>query len=260
MPYQSQEIVLPIDHIYFYGGNGDNTFNVEIIEVNGQEDENPSNNRNSSVFETPDVLPSYFMCRLRTNNYPQENRLFITNAVTGDTIITRQNLTANTSYDDTLNLDPGCYKLRITDSGSDGLSWWANTAQGSGSLQLSNLGLSTSDPYFIESLSSDFGSFQEYFFTVDYVMGGTTINDEKDAVLLYPNPANDEVNIEVTTIKGGEYRVELISTDGKLVYQTVKHVEDIQTIKISTSELPAGIYFVKVNGNETSHTKTLIVE
>lgn len=260
LPFQSQEITLPVDHIYFYGGSGDNTFNVEIIEVNGQEDENPSNNSNSSIFETPDVLPSYFICRLRTNNSPNENQLTITNAISGDTIVYRNNLTASTSYDDTLDLEAGCYKIRITDSGSDGLSWWANTAQGSGSLQLMNLGLNTSDPYFIQTLPADFGSFHEFYFTVDYVMGTRIISKEKDAVLLYPNPANNEVNVEISTIEGGKYDIQILSADGKIVFQKNQPINNIQTIKISTSELSSGVYFVKVNSSKTSHTKTLIIE
>ena len=257
--FESQEISLPVDHIYFYGSNN-NTFSVEIAEVNGQIDNNTENNKASSTYETPDVYPTTFVCQLRTNSSPSENQLYIVNAITEDTIINHNNMSANTYYYDTLELETGCYTLYISDSGNDGLYSYFSPSQGSGSLKFSNIGLNTSDPYFIETFPSDFGGFYEYNFTVDYIMGDNPINDQKDDVSLYPNPANDIVNLEISTINNTDYTIQVISMDGKVIYNNKQNIDGVQTIQIPTGDVTPGIYIVKVYGNDSMHTKTLVVE
>ena len=81
----------------------------------------------------PPVMPSQIVIEFRTNNYPSENQ-YTLNDDAGVVVASRNGTTllANTTYKDTITLADGCYAFELTDSGEDGLQFWANTAQEAG--------------------------------------------------------------------------------------------------------------------------------
>jgi hypothetical protein len=69
--------------------------------------------------------------------------------------------------------------------------------------------------------------------------------DYAEKVHLFPNPANNEVNIQLPGAVSKSTPVEMFDTYGKSVYQSsFKAGEQIKTI--STSELTGGVYFIQL--------------
>ena len=82
-----------------------------------------------------------------------------------------------------------------------------------------------------------------------------TLND----ILVYPNPANDKLNI---TLPYSEYRnleYQIFNAKGMLVMQN-NTVNAGEVFSINISELPAGAYIIKFIDNDGVSTKKFIVE
>jgi hypothetical protein len=61
---------------------------------------------------------------------------------------------------------------------------------------------------------------------------------------VYPTPATDVINIEITPIDTGRLSLEIFNTSGvKVIDKTFYGLSEMQ---ISVSELPAGVYFLKL--------------
>jgi hypothetical protein len=65
-------------------------------------------------------------------------------------------------------------------------------------------------------------------------------------IILYPNPAIDELNIDVNEVFVGKY-FQMHSTSGELVK---KGKLDSKTNRISISKLPSGTYTFQINGTQ----------
>lgn len=79
-------------------------------------------------------------------------------------------------------------------------------------------------------------------------------------VTVFPNPAGDFTNVRITSERAGDASIQLISADGRMVYnRTLNLVPGISTTNIPTEQLPAGVYLVQVIGaNRVSTTKLTI--
>jgi hypothetical protein len=268
---------LPIPPENFYQGNG-RTFYAELIEVNGSQDENTTNNRMESNYELAPNLPQQFIVRMRTNN-TLDNEYFLYNSK-GDTIINGTGLAANTEYRDTLFLDSGCYTLHVTDAAGDGLQWWANPGQGNGALQLLNIGLGTGDSLFINTIDADFGNFSMYTFTAGYKMNngnpnydiaswqppnnGEPLSDRTKPMVdpvfgVYPNPANDFVSTELVGFEGN-YTVRFYSVTGAVVKQENCYSNGSAPHAIPVNDLPAGLYHVVAETGEKRYASKVMIQ
>ena len=80
---------------------------------------------------------------------------------------------------------------------------------------------------------------------------------------VYPNPASSILNIEINTIKNGQYNFELYSSSGQLVRkQTYDIIAPRQLVRIPVANLANGAYFLKVSNekNETVQNATVTVK
>lgn len=85
---------------------------------------------------------------------------------------------------------------------------------------------------------------------VDYA-SVSEINQEQNALIIYPNPANDKITIEVKQ----ETLIDILNVQGQIVLQQL-----IQQGKaeISISELASGVYFLRqVNANQPVLTRII---
>ena len=136
---------------YISANSESNVFLVELIDPNGGTDEYEPNNRMSTMFDVPPQYESPIYLWWKTNNYPNESSYELVDDH-GNIVYQSSTLTANTTYRDTFDLAPGCYRLIINDSDCDGLSWWANN-DGSGYARIykadgSNVQLKSFEPDF----------------------------------------------------------------------------------------------------------------
>ncbi len=91
---------------------------------------------------------------------------------------------------------------------------------------------------------------------------GTAVNPELETsnkdlfktnmeVNVFPNPAQDILNIQVLNDKYADASVRILTVDGKeMMERTIQTVDGLQTAQVNVAGLSAGMYFVKVSTNE----------
>jgi acid phosphatase type 7 len=83
-----------------------------------------------------------------------------------------------------------------------------------------------------------------------------------EKISIYPNPARDKVNLQVTGVTGGDAKVEILNSIGQLVYSKELVVENRKiSEEISLSQLSAGMYIVSLRlGERVENNKILITK
>lgn len=77
----------------------------------------------------------------------------------------------------------------------------------------------------------------------------------KNEVKIYPNPASDFANVEITSSDDVEMQLTLFSSSGQILFsQKVKVTAGINTVKLDVSSLPTGAYHLSIN----SESKVII--
>lgn len=87
----------------------------------------------------------------------------------------------------------------------------------------------------------------------------TGLNDNQsiDQLLIYPNPANDFVNISLSDMNEG-VSLQVFNSNGNLIgFETISMNN---TMKINTSDYPKGLYFVKVTASTKTYSGKFIVQ
>ena len=78
---------------------------------------------------------------------------------------------------------------------------------------------------------------------------------------VFPNPASGMITIEMNAPKAQTVSIQICGTDGKVIEQIANTIEEGTTqIPLSIATLKAGVYTVKVNGENTLKTIKLIVQ
>ena len=73
-------------------------------------------------------------------------------------------------------------------------------------------------------------------------VGVNNVNTDVTEVKIYPNPANDIINVDINTQAGGKYEVEVLDVLG----QKINMVTAVnRRAKINVANLPAGIYMIE---------------
>jgi Concanavalin A-like lectin/glucanases superfamily/Peptide-N-glycosidase F, C terminal/Secretion system C-terminal sorting domain len=238
-PDASESLDLPFAIWDYLSETNSLTFYAEIVRVNGKADEDPTNSRASSSFTIPKVAPTTIELWFRNNSIPDAT-VRLTNDQ-GKIIYEKLDGAPNVLNRETLNLDPGCYKLVCETENEFGLYYPLIPAVGNGLLRLS------SSTGFLQTFNPNFGKSIEYYFTVAYALNNEVKNMPTWTV--YPNPSNGLITIETEGIRQESYDVRVLNTSGQVIYQT-KALLDNGLVQIDIGNEAAGIYFVKVNYNE----------
>ncbi len=214
-----------------------NVFHAEIKKVNNVTDDYSYNNKYHSEFTKPDQVPDYFLIEIRTNNNYVNNdyKLYDDNG----NVVGASTFTANNTVFKDYYLLNGCFRLVINDYGKDGLSWWANSGQGTGYARVKD-GFGNT----IKIINPDFGSFVEYSFST-YPTTSITEQHYNISVSVYPNPSKDKFTLSgsglefsqivVTDVLGKEISKQSIGNETKYTYDA--------------SSLTPGMYFITVQRN-----------
>ncbi|MCR9171169.1 MAG: T9SS type A sorting domain-containing protein [bacterium] len=242
------ELPTPSDLWNDLTGTGTNTFHARVSAPNGGSDEYVHNNTFKTEFTVPDVVPSHFWIEFRTNNAASESSYELLDDA-GNTLLFRNGMTNSTTYRDTFQLGYGCYQLNIYDGDDDGIDFWANN-DGTGFARIRQVGAGV-----VKTFEGDFGGSLQYNFTIDYPLAYEELHDTY-VVELYPNPASDKFVLSAGSIS--EARIELINQLGQTV--EVPMNVSLDEITFDTSELPSGIYLVKVDYRGKLITKKVIIE
>lgn len=74
---------------------------------------------------------------------------------------------------------------------------------------------------------------------------------------VYPNPATNEVSIDVESSIIGELQIQLLDITGRIVLDEVRvATEDNHELKISLSKITNGIYYLKTSADESGYSYT----
>ncbi len=236
-------------------------FKVTISQVNGNTDpylyDNTAVTRANVPLGISESEKVYL--ELKTNNYPQENSYTLTDSY-GNVLYQRAqgSLTANTVYKDTFDLAYGCYTIIIkdvNDAGGDGLSWWANSAQGSGYVRLRKI----PGNVMFKNWGGDFGADARISFTVGNVVSSVADENQMSSFQLFPNPASDLLYADILFPSVTDYSIIITSLLGQqLSEQTFKGTMG-STHSISTSSLQNGYYILQVISGNRVQYKPFIV-
>lgn len=222
-------------------------FIAYVKNPNGVADQYAYNDTLRSDFDGTPYYPSKIIFELKTNNYGYETEFTLKDSL-GLPIIQRTGLQANTTYRDTLSLAKGCYTAYVTDSGNDGLSFWANTAQGSGFFRIRDANTNQ----LIKTFNADFGHNIYQQFTVDYILPVPEIESSAaQGLSLYPNPVSDEFIAEITLPYLSMAEITLVNLLGETVLtESLRVTNETEKVNFNTSELPAGVYLFSVRSND----------
>lgn len=245
---ESTEVTIPSTEALWYDvKQNNNVFHVEISNPNQTADEYEENNRFSSNFDLPDIIPGGVVFEIRTNNFPAENSFQVFDS-NGDVVSSGNLSAANTVFTEDLTHLDGCYKFVIYDGGDDGLQWWANPNQGNGFLRVRN------DDGFFKVFDPDFGGIFEYNFTTSFPLSSETV-DYLFSLEVFPNPAQN-----YCTVKGDnliEARVEVLDQQGRLLKLNPFNISQDQ-LNFDMSTLTSGIYFIRIQKDDIVTSRKVI--
>lgn len=87
----------------------------------------------------------------------------------------------------------------------------------------------------------------------------TNTLDTDAQMVLFPNPAQDKVNLQLSVASSGDMDLNLLSVEGKVLKNFEFPVGE-KDFSISTAELPSGIYFITLAGETGSITRKLVIQ
>lgn len=245
------DIFLPTGNLWGVGlSSGANKFHAQIMQVNSSADMYANNNHVVSTFSLPDVMPAIFKIQLRTNNAPTQNNYSLYDS-NGTLIETKTFPTANTVYTYTYQAPQfanGCYRLRVNDTGRDGLQWWANPSQGAGYVRF----LDANDVV-IKTFTPDFGGGFDYSFSVNSLLD-TPVFEDETTLKVYPNPSNGNFTVEGNHLAGSA--ISVIDVLGNVIIQKKA---DSEQVDFNSINLSSGMYLIRIEKDNQTTTKKLLV-
>ncbi|MCD6012909.1 MAG: hypothetical protein K0Q79_2771 [Flavipsychrobacter sp.] len=255
--FEESDITLPIlkDLDRIAGDTVTRTFIAKIIAVNGTYDADSTNNLATSRFLSAPKWPSKFRIAFRTNNDPiatgsgiSESSWYIYDAA-GNVVKKRDNASLNTIYNDTASLRTGFYRLQLYDSSCTGLQWWANAGGGAGYFTVRNYSTNVTIPmkgyYYAGSgtYNNDFGcGFTQYFYVLDTAtLGITNVAEVSAGIEAYPNPAQNNVYVELSGLDNINGQIHIIDALGRVV--SVTNCTTARQL-VETQQLANGLYTI----------------
>lgn len=250
----TEEVELPQPD---YLSSNSDKFIVIVSDPNGGTDQYGLNDTLINTFNYTSIYASDLIVEVKTNNYGSHTSYTLTDSQ-GNPVLTRSGLAANTVYRDTLNLPTDCYTFYLTDAGDDGLSWWANTNQGTGYCRLRK----ASNGAILRTFNADFGDNIYQQFTVNYALPVVEVQPgEAGPLSVFPNPASDLVQAVFTLNYATKATLLLTNAIGQVLQShEVYSTNSEQRIALDVSGLENGLYHIVLqSGKEKSVQKLSII-
>ena len=235
-------------------------FRATVSNPNGGADEYAGDDILESDFTPPPVYPSKLVFEYKTNSSPEEDSYVITD-INGNIVWQRDNsLTANTFYRDTVTLADGCYKFIMTDGGiggaGDGLSWWANPAQGSGSMKIKKATANT----VLKSFANDFGAEIYHQFGVGTFSGVPEVHGGDMKMEIFPNPAPKKFVIRINESYPQDAIITVFDMLGEEVYHAYRKAIANDNVSIDLTGYSAGTYIVRIASESGVMSKKVVIQ
>lgn len=233
---------------YSFTLSDQNTFSINCENPNGEEDDFPSNNAKSIEMEPAMDVSSPVSLALKLDDNPDEITWEVLDSE--GTVLYSGGPYSNAGQFivEQFPIDEsGCYAFRIYDAGGDGLT-------GTGSYKLAHEGSS------IFAEGKDFGFEDE----IQFGIGLTAVSEQvgKTAFDVYPNPVVGQATITFSLEKEVAVGLEIYNSLGEVVYMANKRVygPGAHQMQIRQGSLRPGLYYVKMEIEDSSYTSKLIVQ
>lgn len=90
-------------------------------------------------------------------------------------------------------------------------------------------------------------------------LGSSSFDIDDEGILIYPNPTEDYINIELDHFEYENLEIEIIDISGKIIKRFNSNL-DTEILKINIEDLKSGIYFVNLFENsEKIYSKKIII-
>ncbi len=183
-------------------------YRVSILKANGKSDEYPADNEMTSRFTPAPVHDSLLVFYLLTNNEPAHNGWQLLGP--GNIVVRERpagTLQPATVYLDTFRLDPGHYRLILSDTAGDGLEFWFNSAGGRGEAMLLDINRNL-----IRSFEPDCGAGWAYDFSVG--PNPMPIDSSATAISAYPARSSSSTILRYRANTTSDITVRLVADPG----------------------------------------------
>jgi concanavalin A-like lectin/glucanase superfamily protein/type IX secretion system substrate protein/peptide-N-glycosidase F-like protein len=248
---ESEEVILPVQEVSFWAGSDVNIFTATVSNPNGGQDEYAQNSSQSTSFELPDIYnQEVLIIGINTNNAAAQNSYTVKD-ITGNIILSKSNLTNNTFYRDTLYLDDGCYSIELNDTGNNGLDFWAQSNQGTGSFTIRTLG------QVLKIFEPDFGSSIKYSFIKGQITNVES-PDFKYTFNVFPNPTTGIFQVLLDLPDYQNAQLMLFDITGRVIQsQSLDHFSS-GTINLDLSNQPNGMYHCTIVTDNWTETRKVL--
>jgi len=82
-----------------------------------------------------------------------------------------------------------------------------------------------------------------------------------DQLIIYPNPANKVINIDLQGFPNERYSIEILNFYGNIVFQEERFkTENYSIIHLENSGLKPGIYYLKIQSNKNKYLNKLLIQ
>lgn len=235
-------------------------FRASISNPNGGSDEYSGDDMLESDFTAPPIYPSNLVFEYKTNAAPEEDSYVLLDE-SGNVVWQRDNsLTASTTYRDTLSLPDGCYRFIMTDLGvggaGDGLAWWANPGQGSGTMRIKKTTGNTT----LKSFPTDFGHELYLQFGVGTFSGVPEVHGGDMKIEIFPNPAPKKFTIDIHESYPQDVIVTVFDILGNEVYHAFRKQIATDNISVDLSGYSDGSYIVRAVSESGVMSKKVVIK
>lgn len=234
--------------------NTSKIFKASIVEANGAADTYTTNNTQTATFAIPPVYPSTFVLEYKTNAATFDNAWTMKD-VNGNILYSRSSHTANTVYKDTITFTTGCYVFEFTDASKNGLSFFSFNNDGAGYLRFKKADVNGT----LKTFNPNFGTSVVHFFTVGGSLSVSEAELTPPEMELFPNPANNQLNIKVAGINGDAW-IQILDMSGKQIRIEKVAIQQDGTLTRDISELGAGMYMLRLVNEKGSIKKKFVKE
>ena len=210
----------------------------EVVQPNGQAEEYAGDNVATITLDEPVELDGYLKLQIRTDQHPEETMVQILDMATGEVVHEITFELPNHMYQHDVSVaDAGCYRIRVTDAGGDGISngLIAFTQTGGGAV-------------FYVSPQTVFTDEITYEF---YCNGVWSVEETVASMSLYPNPSNGKFFLDLGE---GEWQVAVFDIAGRLIHQESHFTKGDIVLNCDH-----GVYFLKATDGEKEQVRKVMV-